>query len=771
MINGHAIPKTFRAMMQRLSLARIKHSPKRQIEQAAVNNAKKTAAAATAAQPHGGSSSNPTDATTAASEDVLVSKFLLPAAVTEHLRHKSREAIKMATEKASALLESAVDNAKHSTASAYFSKAAHLDHETAYSRLQKALREGRKDYYSRTPFDQRWDDITKSLSVLGRVSTGNTVTPFRDSGEAFEAMWKAVDGGRHEVMWQTYICKDDYVGQTTVHKMAIAKMERKCTTELLYDCGGNIGGRTRLTERLSQSGATVIPYRPFFHSFAEYIFKGFDWKISPGLRNHRKILLVDKEIGFCGGLNIGNEYCGPQTGGTGKFRDTHCSVVGPAVAHLREVYDDTKEPRPWKFSPARWRQIAAKQWNRQYVSGKFTVDKKVIERLQSTTRAVTERGGVYFSRQLGRAEANTSRVLDRMRWRKQANRREAYVRWNDRNNGNGVSEAVAKAARLEDSEAAATNTDISSTINPEQSETAPAPAPAAETTTAAATAAPTSVPAGDADPSSYHSAQPNGNRTGVMRRKLMEARVRALSNATDLPHKRSYTSLLQQLPIRDDEAVPEAEMYCLRRQPITQIVSCNPRYRDYSIQYAFWQVTRKCHRRIWITTPYYLPTKKLFRALLHAASRGVDVRILAGSAQTTDPWFMWHASNYITARLLRSGVKIYEYKGSQIMHAKTVVADSVWCSIGSYNWDVMSNKNLEVCLCQLSLETARDMERQFLQDLAASEEVRLEDHEQRSRWLRLTSWLFYNFVFVLDRITFRSFSNQDLVDSAGDHED
>lgn len=252
-----------------------------------------------------------------------------------------------------------------------------------------------------------------------------------------------------------------------------------------------------------------------------------------------------------------------------------------------------------------------------------------------------------------------------------------------------------------------------------------------------------------------------------MRRRLLAARRAALYRATDLPHKRAYTDMLRRVPVLDTEPVPEAEMYMQQRAAVTQILSCNPRYRDYSIQYAFWQVTRKCHRRIWITTPYYLPTRKLFTALVQAARRGVDVRLLAGSNQTTDPWFMWHASNYITEQLLSAGVKIYEFKGQQIMHGKTVVVDSVWSSIGSYNWDLMSNRNLEVCLCHLDLEMAQSMEAQFLRDLAQSVEVRLADHRQRSRWLRFTSWMFYNAVFLLDRITFRSFANEDVVDVPG----
>jgi cardiolipin synthase A/B len=635
---------------------------------------------------------------------------------------------------------------------------------------------GAKRYYGAVPFDTRWDDILGTLAVLGRVSRGNTVIPYHDSAQAFQHMWAAIDSARKQVHWQTYICKDDFIGQSTVHKLVQAH-RRGCDTELLYDCGGNISGRARLTEELKQCGAKVIPYRPFFRSVLEYFVKGLDWRLSPGLRNHRKILLVDAEQGFCGGLNIGNEYCGKAVGGTGKFRDTHCGVTGPAAAHLAEVYRDTKQPHPWKYGWRRWRQIASQQIKRRVEEGRARMERNELYRAFQAERRQS-------GRRLQDVPSASVKVM-RGRWRKQKNQLVALMQWNKE----GTTDAdfdveAAKIARkmLEEQErtAAANRTTHHSVGNKAvhtstaattdgvtvQADLSTLRGGAAEENTTNSVSSQTS---GEATvlASAASSGRPAGPKTSAMRRKLMAARRDALYRATDLPHKRAYTDMLRRMPLPDAEPVPEAEMYLLHRQSTTQILSCNPRYRDYSIQYALWQVTRKCHRRIWITTPYYLPTRKLFTALIQAAGRGVDVRLLAGSNQTTDPWFMWHASNYITERLLSSGVKIYEFKGEQIMHAKTVVVDSMWSSIGSYNWDLMSNRNLEVCLCHLDLEVAREMEAQFLKDLAESIEVRLEDHKQRSWWLRFTSWLFYNCVFLLDRITFRSFANEDVVDVPG----
>ena len=637
-------------------------------------------------------------------------------------------------------------------------------------RMQSTYHDAKR-YYSAVPFDKRWDDILGSLAVLGKVSQGNMVVPYHDSAKAFQKMWAAIDGAQQRVHWQTYICKDDFIGQSTVHRLVHAH-QRGCDTELLYDCGGNISGRARLTEELKQCGAKVIPYRPFFRSVLKYFVKGLDWKRSPGLRNHRKILLVDAQQGFCGGLNIGNEYCGKAAGGTGKFRDTHCGVTGPAAAHLAEVYRDTKRPHPWKYGWRRWRQIASQQITRRVEEGRARMQRNELYRAFQAER---RRSG----QRLQDVPSASVKVM-RVRWQKQKDQLFTLMQWNK----DGTTDAdfdmeAAKIAQklLEEHEQnAATDgiTTVAGAAGPMKHTLTTTDVETMHTDLRAKQANPNTGSSGGSNSSSNGTAGPASNggklpgpKTSAMRRKLMAARREALYRATDLPHKRAYTDLLRRMPLPDDEPVPEAEMYLLRRPSTTQILSCNPRYRDYSIQYALWQVTRKCHRRIWITTPYYLPTRKLFTALVQAARRGVDVRLLAGSNQTTDPWFMWHASNYITERLLSAGVKIYEFRGTQIMHAKTVVVDSMWSSIGSYNWDLMSNRNLEVCLCHLDLAVAKEMETQFLKDLATSVEVRLEDHKQRSCWLRFTSWLFYNFVFLLDRITFRSFSNEDVVDVPG----
>ncbi|MCA1789122.1 MAG: phospholipase D-like domain-containing protein, partial [Thioalkalivibrio sp.] len=92
----------------------------------------------------------------------------------------------------------------------------------------------------------------------------------------------------------------------------------------------------------------------------------------------------------------------------------------------------------------------------------------------------------------------------------------------------------------------------------------------------------------------------------------------------------------------------------------------------------------KARRRVWIATAYFVPTVRLRRALRRAARRGVDVRLLLAGPHN-DHASAWHAGRRFYGRLLRGGVRIFEYQ-PRFLHAKMVLCDD-WASVGSSNLD------------------------------------------------------------------------------------
>ena len=137
--------------------------------------------------------------------------------------------------------------------------------------------------------------------------------------------------------------------------------------------------------------------------------------------------------------------------------------------------------------------------------------------------------------------------------------------------------------------------------------------------------------------------------------------------------------------------------------------------------------------RVLLTTAYLVPPRRLLRALIKAAERGVRVELLVpGRSDFNLAWYAGH-SHY--TKLLRAGVVIHERQGS-MMHSKACVIDGVWCSVGSSNADWRSAiHNAEANLIVLDEAFGRRLEATFRDDVACSRQVELQSWLHRS-WLQ-----------------------------------
>jgi cardiolipin synthase A/B len=143
-------------------------------------------------------------------------------------------------------------------------------------------------------------------------------------------------------------------------------------------------------------------------------------------------------------------------------------------------------------------------------------------------------------------------------------------------------------------------------------------------------------------------------------------------------------------------------------------------------------------RSIDITIAYFLPDEQLLGAITDAAKRGVKVRMVMPSQ--SDFWAVFHAGRSRYEDLLRAGVKVYERKDS-LLHAKTIVIDEVWSTVGSTNLDPRSFlHNDEVNAVVLGYDFARDMLAMFQRDIGQSREITAEDWRQRPVGDRMREW-------------------------------
>jgi phosphatidylserine/phosphatidylglycerophosphate/cardiolipin synthase-like enzyme len=136
--------------------------------------------------------------------------------------------------------------------------------------------------------------------------------------------------------------------------------------------------------------------------------------------------------------------------------------------------------------------------------------------------------------------------------------------------------------------------------------------------------------------------------------------------------------------------------------------------------------------RAWIVSAYFVPSRRFRTALRRAARRGVDVRLLMPSARTDHPWVRQAARRFY-GKMLRSGVRIFEYQ-PRVLHAKMIVCDD-WVSIGSSNLDRWSFKwNLEANQEVADARVAQAAAALYGADLAVSSAL------SRRQWPR-RAWL------------------------------
>lgn len=135
-------------------------------------------------------------------------------------------------------------------------------------------------------------------------------------------------------------------------------------------------------------------------------------------------------------------------------------------------------------------------------------------------------------------------------------------------------------------------------------------------------------------------------------------------------------------------------------------------------------------RRLWITNAYFVPEDEQCRLLEQAAERGVDVRILT-AGETNDVPTAHYGARTVYERLLRSGVRIFEYTAT-MHHGKTFVVDGLWCGVGTMNFDNRSMAfNDETSLLVLDETVGTQMEAIYERDLSLAKEVTLETHARR----------------------------------------
>ncbi len=170
-------------------------------------------------------------------------------------------------------------------------------------------------------------DLAPYARTQVRWRPGCEVTVLRDGTETFPAMLDAIANAKKIISLETYILAADKTGE----KFKAALIERAragVQVRVIYDAVGSFGLPDAFVDEMRAEKIEVIDFNPIA-----------PWRRRFRLshRDHRKILVVDNEVAFTGGLNIANDYAPVDEGGVG-WHDMHCRVRGPIVYDLARLF-------------------------------------------------------------------------------------------------------------------------------------------------------------------------------------------------------------------------------------------------------------------------------------------------------------------------------------------------------------------------------------------------------------------------------------------------
>jgi len=197
-------------------------------------------------------------------------------------------------------------------------------------------------------------DYGGRLSSLERLAHlpftyGNRLELYDDGAAAFRAMFSAIQDARDYVLIQFFIVRHDTLGEELKSLLA-AKAQAGVKVYFLADEMGSRKLSKRFVDDLKQAGVRIEKFRSS---------KGWFNRLQINFRNHRKIVVIDGDLAFVGGLNVGDEYVGKDQR-FGHWRDTHVEVEGPSADALQLIFaedwhwvtGETLEHLEWQTKPA-----------------------------------------------------------------------------------------------------------------------------------------------------------------------------------------------------------------------------------------------------------------------------------------------------------------------------------------------------------------------------------------------------------------------------------
>ncbi|EJR11845.1 cardiolipin synthase [Bacillus cereus] len=235
----------------------------------------------------------------------------------------------------------------------------HLYRSEEKRKLFREILEGKRlDLSLTSSLSERSAYLTQVVQNFGGGPVANNTTTklLTNGDQTFTNIIQAIENATHHIHIQYFIYRADEIG-TKIRDALIKKAKSGITVRFLYDGIGSNLLRNRFLQPMKDAGIEVVAFDPIRSP----------WPLETvNYRNHRKIVIVDGEIGFTGGLNVGDEYLGRSK----KFpiwRDSHLRIEGKALYKLQAVFLED-----WLYASS---SLNTYSWN-QFMNTKYFPDRE-----------------------------------------------------------------------------------------------------------------------------------------------------------------------------------------------------------------------------------------------------------------------------------------------------------------------------------------------------------------------------------------------------------